>query len=374
MFQGRIVVQTTKFALFLLLLFSAQAWAIDVSRYLSGSWYNPSQDGHGLSVEVLPDGRTVIYWYAYHPDGTPTFIIAIGDNSGNKVIADAYYNSGMKFGEFNPADRTQIPWGTITLTFHSCSSATLQYNSTIDHNGVPYGSGSIALTRLASIDGLQCSPTAPAGLYQGNFYSYVLDEFIPGVAAIAPDGKFAAVSFDAMAAVGNWSVNGITLTGSGTAVSADPNFTFSSNLSISGQISPEYRMVGSYNVSGGDYGSFDFYAIPELYRRGISLSGIAGNYNARNLVSGATGSATILQSGSVSGSDSLGCQYSGQITIPDPQFNLFQLSVTVTSCGPSNGTYQGYGNRIDYYNLNDGRGLQLMATNGQYAGVFDLYK
>jgi hypothetical protein len=367
-------VKTTKIAVLLLLFLSAQAWAIDVNRYLSGSWYNPAQNGHGLSVEVLPDDRAVLYWYVYHPDGTPTFIVAIGNNSGNRITADAYYNSGMKFGEFDPADRTQIPWGTITLTFHSCTSATLQYNSTIDHNGVPYGSGSIALSRLASIEGLQCAPTAPAGLYQGNFYSDLLNQVIPGVAAIAPNGEFAAVSFDAMAGIGNWTVNGKNFSGSGTAVSADPNFTFSRSLSISGQISPEYRLIGNYNVSGGDRGTFDFYAIPELYRRGISLAGIAGNYSARNLVSGATGNASISQFGNISGSDSLGCHYSGQITIPDPQFNLFKVTVSVTTCGPSNGTYQGYGNQIDYYSLDDGRGLQLMATNGQYAGVFDLYR
>ena len=363
-----------KVVIFLLLLVSAQAWAIDVNRYLSGSWYNPSQDGHGLSVEILPDDRAVIYWFAYHPDGSPTFIIAIGENTGNKVTADAYYNSGMKFGEFNPADRTQVPWGSISLTFHSCSSATLQYDSTIEHNGEPYGSGSIALTRLASIDGLQCAPTAPAGLYQGNFYSEVLHQIIPGVAAIAPNGEFAAVSFDSMAAVGNWSVNGKTFSGNGAAVSAHPNLAFSGNLSISGQISPEYRLVGSYKVTGGDHGTFDLYATPELYRRQISLAGLAGDYSAQNLVSGATGNASISQAGKLSGFDSLGCQYDGQITIPDTQFNLFQVSVTVNNCGSSDGNYEGYGNQVDYFNLDDGRGLQLMATNGQYAGIFDLYR
>jgi hypothetical protein len=225
---------------------------------------------------------------------------------------------------------------------------------------------------LASIEGVQCAPVPQAGLYQGNFYSDLLNQVIPGVAVIAPNGEFAAVSFDAMAATGSWTVNGKSFSATGTAVSADPDFTFSSTLSISGQISPEYRMVGSYTVSGGDRGTFDFNATTELYRRGISLAEISGNYTARNLVSGATGTATISNSGRITVSDSFGCSYQGQISVPDDRFNLFSVTVVVSNCSVSNGTYKGYGSQIDYYSLDDGRGIQLMATNGQYAGVIEL--
>ncbi len=166
----------------------------------------PSWRLHGFRIFMGVFAFFVLYWYVYHPDGTPTFIIAIGDNIGNTVRADAYYNTGMKFGEF------------------------------------------------------------------------------------------AAVSFDAMAAIGTWAVSGKTFSGTGIAVSADPDFTFSSRLSMSGQISPEYRMVGNYTT------------------------------------------------------------------------------VVVSNCSVSNGTYKGYGSQIDYNNLDDGRAIRLMATNGQYAGVFDLYR
>lgn len=262
---------------------SFDATARDIDRYLSGSWYNPQQAGHGFSVEVLSSNRTLIYWYVYHPDGTPTFIIADGINTGNRVTAQAYYNTGMIFGEFDPADRVQTPWG----------------------------SGSISLTRLANIERVQCAPNPYAGLYTGNFYSQTLNQVIPGFAAIAPNGEFAAISFDAMAGVGTWSVSGSNFSGRGIAVSADPGFTFSSNLSLSGQISPGYAMWGSYSVVGGDRGSFEFYAVPELYRRGISLAEIAGNYTAENLVSGGKGTATISASGHISASDAFGCSYQG---------------------------------------------------------------
>jgi len=361
-----------KYALLLFTFFSINAWGLDVNPYLSGSWYNPAQDGHGFSVEVLPDDQTLLYWYVYHPDGTPTFLVSIGENTGSTVRADTYYNTGMKFGEFDPADRVQTYWGTVTITFHSCKSATLQYSSDQTYNGVPWGSGSIPLTRLASIESMQCAQNPHAGLYQGNFFSDVLNQIIPGIAVIAPNGEFAAVSYDAMAAVGTWNVNGKNFSGTGTAVSTDPDFSFSSRLTISGQISPEYRMVGNYSIIGGDRGTFDFNATPALYRRGISLAEIAGNYTARNMVSGATGSATISQSGNLTASDSFGCRYQGQISVPDSQFNLFSITVVVSSCSVSNGTYKGYGMQIDYYSLDDGRGIQLVATNGQYAGVIEL--
>ena len=39
-----------KYALLLFAFFSLDAWGQDINRFLSGSWYNPAQDGHGFSV------------------------------------------------------------------------------------------------------------------------------------------------------------------------------------------------------------------------------------------------------------------------------------------------------------------------------------
>jgi hypothetical protein len=356
-----------------LLIFVQNCWAIDINRFVSGTWTNPNQKGHGVTVLVLSENVTVIYWYVYHPDGTPTFLLGVGSNNNNVIQADVYYNSGMKFGDFNPADRMEVAWGTMKITVHSCGSATLEYDSDLEHNGVPYGSGSFPLSKVLVIDELQCGDTPEAGIYQGNFYSDAAGLVIPGVVVVTPDGKFAAVSFDNMAAIGTWSTNGSSLSGVGTAVSADPNFTFSSNLTLSGLISPEYSAVGTYSVNGGDYGSFEFFATPSLYRRGISLKAIAGNYNTVNLVTGEEGTASVSMNGTVNASDSFGCNYNGQFAVPDARFNLFSLTINVTSCGESNGEYTGYGIQIDYFNFGDGRILRLMGTNGSYAGVIDLY-
>ena len=87
----------------LLCAIAFNASAIDIKPSLSGSWFNPDQNGHGLSVEVLEDNKTLIYWYVYHPDGTPMFLITVGNNSGNRTSGETYYQTGMRFGDFNGA-------------------------------------------------------------------------------------------------------------------------------------------------------------------------------------------------------------------------------------------------------------------------------
>jgi hypothetical protein len=358
----------------LLLLLSFDASAINVNKYLSGSWNNLNQSGHGFSIEVISDEQSILYWFVYHPDGTPTFIIAVGENKGNVIDADAYYNSGMRFGDFDPDDVNEIPWGKIKITFHSCGSATMEYDSDLSYGGVPYGSGTIPLTRLLSIDQMQCANNPNAGLYQGTFHSSDTDDDFIGLGIIAPNGEFALASFESMAGLGSVSVTGHLFSGGGTAVSAVDDEDFDEALTISGDINPEYRMVGSYHIKNGDDGSFDLYSIPSVYRRVLTLDEIAGDYDAGNLVSGATGSATISKLGKITGTEGNSCKYTGDISLPDPQFNILQVTLKVSSCGLLNGTFKGYGAQIDYYHIGDGRIIRLVTSNGTYARLMDIYR
>lgn len=128
----------------------------NVSNGYSGAWYNADQDGHGLNVHVLNENSTLIYWYVYHTDGTPMFLITVGENDGNSTTGTTYYHTGMKFGEFDPNDIQQTVWGTSTVTFHDCNNATLEYSA----DDFAYGSGSISMTKLADVSGLECSDKA----------------------------------------------------------------------------------------------------------------------------------------------------------------------------------------------------------------------
>jgi len=359
--------------LLLFLMVTSDLWAISINRYLSGSWNNVNQSGHGFSIEVISDEVSVIYWFVYHPDGTPTFILAVGKNIGNMIVADAYYNSGMRFGVFDPAEREEIPWGQIKITFHSCSSATLDYSSELSYEGMPYGSGSIPLTRLLSIDGMQCSSNPIAGLYQGIIHSDEGDEDLIGFGIIAPNGELSVVGFGGIVGTGTIVVGGNNFSVGGTAVNAAAGETFETVLSMSGNIVAGYRMVGGYTAEEQDEGYFDLWSIPGLYRRAVSLAELAGSYDITNIVSGVNGSVDISETGEFFGSDSSGCEYDGALTRQEDQFNLFEVTIVLTKCGTRNGTYKGYGAQIDYYSLGDGRILRLITRNGAYPGLFDIY-
>ena len=39
-------------------------------QWISGAWFNPERSGEGFVVEVVEDGRGVVYWFTYTPDDT----------------------------------------------------------------------------------------------------------------------------------------------------------------------------------------------------------------------------------------------------------------------------------------------------------------
>jgi hypothetical protein len=340
--------------------------ARSIDRFLTGSWYNPAQDGHGFSMEIGADGLVVIFWYTYHPDGTPTFLVAIGQANGNTVTAQAYYNTGMHFGEFNPAHRMQTKWGTIMITFHDCASATVEYDSDFMHGGVAFGTGSFPITRLLEIDQLQCQDDVSAGIFEGNVYSVMEDRTYYGFTLIAPGGKFVAYSDGGLTAFGTLGLNGRFFNAAGQTVSLDPNAPFTGGFSGFGELSRDYRLFATYEVDGGDRGYGDFYAAPMLYHRSTTLQGLADSYEVQNPTTGFGGNATILGDGSITGADELGCQYNGQISIPDTRFNVFEVSVTISSCPGYDGLYTGLGSQIDWFEFHDSQALRLLVTNGSF--------
>jgi len=350
-----------------ILFIPTDAGARTIDRFLSGSWYNSAQNGHGFSIEVGADGLVVIYWYTYHPDGTPMFILAVGQAAGMSVTATAYYNTGMRFGVFDPSERVESEWGMITITFHNCNSATVEYESTFTHGGQPFGSGSFPIQKLVVIDQLQCQADERAGIYEGIVFSYLDGREYYGFALVAPGGEFAAYSEAGMAAFGNITVSGIDLNLAASAVSLDPNDQFTGPMNGNGDFSADYRLFSFFEIAGGDEGYADFYAVPSLYRRMTTLPGIAGTYQVRNAFTGFAGQATIMNDGSVAGSDELSCQYVGNISIPDTRFNVFEISIAVSNCPGFNGNYNGLGEQIDWERVDDRQGLRVLATDGNWA-------
>lgn len=129
----------------------------EIDNTISGSWYNTQQAGHGFSFQVVDLSQFLVFWYVYNFLGQPIWLIGTGDYQGNTAEVTFYYVEGMVFGDFNPDDNEQHVWGTGVFELYSCDEGYFQYNSDfVLDEGEPFGSGGMPITRLSSINGLEC--------------------------------------------------------------------------------------------------------------------------------------------------------------------------------------------------------------------------
>ncbi|MFU8831355.1 MAG: hypothetical protein ACNA7J_04275 [Wenzhouxiangella sp.] len=128
---------------------------------LSGLWFNPERSGEGFVLEVLPDGRAVVYWFTYRPDATGRQVWMIGEgqmessNIGTPppdaaaywVAFDAMIQPGgtVSGPGFDPSAIELVDWGKLHLDFFRQGTARASWESQLDG----YGSGSYPLERLA---------------------------------------------------------------------------------------------------------------------------------------------------------------------------------------------------------------------------------
>lgn len=114
----------------------------------AGSWYDASQSGLGLFIEVLGAAPTAACWRS----GTPIeWRTALDDRDRTDFRrqrhADGNADQRRRFpARFNPAQVTQQPWGTMTFRAIDANTAAWTWNSTV----AGFGSGSLSLTRLTS--------------------------------------------------------------------------------------------------------------------------------------------------------------------------------------------------------------------------------
>ena len=354
---------------------SSGAYPVEISRHMSGSWYNPMQSGHGLSVEVLSPGRSIFYWYVYNPDGTPTFLIADGENNGDTIFATLYHHTGMRWGVFDPDDNDRQIWGEATLEFVNCGFAIFTYEATHGDQDIPFGEGRIELSKLANIDHLPCAENRIVGIYQGVIESDTDDEEFPMTILLSQDMRFVSMVEEEHAAFGTWSVAGSQITVSDiTTYSLNPFDPFVINMTGTGGVDPEYRMhltFSSPDLPNDVEG--DFLASDWLYRRGVAFDAHIGTHVSEDLVTGENGSVDVSPPGGFSGfGDVTGCSYSGNMIAANPSFNIFDVSLTVTDCGNRNGQYSGTGFQMDVEALNDRAGYILITSNGQQPFILGL--
>lgn len=125
----------------------------------SGLWFRGEHaPGDGLFLQVDDQGLAVLAWYLYTPEGTPMWLVGtqpVGAGATSATFA-MLRASGATFGAgFDPGDVQRSAWGSATLVFHSCGSATLSWDG---DDAAGFADGAIALQRLtAAPEGSACA-------------------------------------------------------------------------------------------------------------------------------------------------------------------------------------------------------------------------
>lgn len=117
---------------------------------LSGAFYDPAQDGHGLILEAIDLGGVtgiVATWYTY-VDGRQAWLVGAAEASGKDVRIPMTITRGADFGAgFDPADVVREPWGELRLSFDSADAGRAEWSSTRPG----FGNGSMPLVRLTRV-------------------------------------------------------------------------------------------------------------------------------------------------------------------------------------------------------------------------------
>jgi len=117
----------------------------------------------------------------------------------------------------------------------------------------------------------------------------------------------------------------------------------SANVTANGSYAPDGISAEYRNPFTGAMGQIIMNKRNYLTTRSVSLSDLQGNWSARNIMTGLSTPARITGNGSLTATDNFGCVLNGQITIPNFERNILDLSLTITGCSEISGTFTGNG-------------------------------
>lgn len=120
----------------------------------SGSWYAPSESGHGYLVQVIEGDptRVILTWFTYL-NGQQHWMIADGVIDGDQVEMTAYHARGPNFPpDYDAEDYQQSVWGSITFKVNGDDAATVTWQP----DDPAFESGSLDVVKLTHIDRYRC--------------------------------------------------------------------------------------------------------------------------------------------------------------------------------------------------------------------------
>jgi len=129
-----------------------------VTRYFTGLWDQVDQESQGITLQVIEqsdDSRVALaYWFTYGSDRKSAWYLGIGTLIEDRMEFNLFDSTDVGFLEdAKPGDESVAAIGTMTITFDSCDSGNVTFET--DHPEV--GSGSFRIQRLTDIMNTHCS-------------------------------------------------------------------------------------------------------------------------------------------------------------------------------------------------------------------------
>jgi hypothetical protein len=210
------------------------------------------------------------------------------------------------------------------------------------------GSGSPASPPPSGSPSPVTSPAATVGIYKGTITSTATTaQPVSIVALTGPDGHSMWMSTDGRVWSGQMPQTGshfdATFDGHMYEGAHFPDGSNHGSWSMTVD-HPATGMHGQFH-GNGDVGSFTMDLSP-MWNRPASLATVAGVYT-RTTSSGYSMTMTLSSNGQMSGQDTRGCVFSGTVSVPDTNHNLYRLDAAVSSCGALDGEYAGMGALVD---------------------------
>lgn len=203
----------------------------------------------------------------------------------------------------------------------------------------------------------------PIGLWEGQLTTISDNSSIAVAALIAPNGEVRFITDDGEQDNGIFVLDGSAFSGDFKVYDYDGLYV--GNGTVSGDYTST-SITGSSFVNSVKVTTFSL-SISDQSGGGANLSTITGNYATQ----GGETSVAIDVDGLLSGSDTDGCQYSGKLTIPDSSVNVYDMALTVSSCGQFNGEYNGLATYAKPFTDSPVVGLVFQVDNGSFS-VTDL--
>ncbi|MDC8014178.1 hypothetical protein [Tahibacter soli] len=128
----------------------------------NGNWSDPSRNGEGIALEILPDNAAAVYFFTFAPAGdaaSQAWMV-----SGGKVVPGGIVFDNVQYrpdpGAGTPTAASQ-PWGRMYLGFSDCNNGELRWEGP---GG--WGSKTVPIKRLTSLHGLGCESAGGGALAQ----------------------------------------------------------------------------------------------------------------------------------------------------------------------------------------------------------------